>query len=339
MSSLRMSSENKRGLPRRLVLKGLGALAGMVWFSNLPRAQASVAPSFRGKTVIVRDPKAAEGIDAPTPKLMARWITRAVEELTGQKGKGAWLALFSPKDRVAIKINAMGGANIATRKGLAFGIAQALIEAGVEPGNIIIWDRSSRELEKAGYTIVENGSGPLCFGTDSVGYEPLPRVHKSIGGCFSPILTRWCTGLVNVPVLKDHDLSGVSLSMKNLFGVIHNPNKYHDSGCTPYLVDLLEHPEVARKLKLNVCDGLRAQCHGGPAYNPRWAWQWGGIIVGTDAVAVDRVGESLISQRRKEKGLPSLEEEGRPATHIVLAAQRGLGEGDLGSIELKEVGA
>jgi len=27
--------------------------------------------------------------------------------------------------------------------------------------------------------------------------------------------------------LKDHDGAGVTIALKNMYGVIHNPNKYH----------------------------------------------------------------------------------------------------------------
>ena len=40
-------------------------------------------------------------------------------------------------------------------------------------------------------------------------------------------------------VLKDHDLAGVSLAMKNWYGVVHNPNKLHDDDCDPFVADLV----------------------------------------------------------------------------------------------------
>lgn len=212
------------------------------------------------------------------------------------------------------------------------------MDAGVPGTHILIWDRTSRELSLAGYQIKEEGEGPLCFGTDRLGYEPLPEVHGTIGSCFSRVLTRWATALISVPVLKDHDLAGVSLSMKNLFGVIHNPNKYHDQACAPYLVDLLEHPEVRTKFRLVICDATRAQCHGGPSYSARWVWPFGGIMVSFDPVALDRIGESIVSARRRELGLPTFEEENRPPIHISMAGKRGLGEDQMEAIRLIELG-
>jgi uncharacterized protein (DUF362 family) len=270
--------------------------------------------------------------------IVQQWITGALERITGQRGQEAWRAIFDPSDRVAIKVNALGGPRIGTSPQVTLAIAQGLMDAGVDPKQILIWDRSARELRDAGYAIREDDGGPLCFGTDRAGYEPAPRMNGSIGSCFSQILTRWATALVDVPVLKDHDLSGVSLAMKNLFGVIHNPNKYHDSGCSPYLADLLGSPEIQGKLRLIVCDGHRAQCQGGPAHVPKWTWPYRGLLVGTDPVALDTVGAKILEGRRREMGLPSLEEAGRAPVHIRAAQERGLGESRLEAIRTHELG-
>ncbi len=270
--------------------------------------------------------------------VVQRWITSALERITGQGGQESWRALFRPSDRVAIKVNGLGGPRIATSPRVSQAIAQGLMDVGLEPKQILIWDRSGRELRDAGYAIRED-KGPLCYGTDRAGYEPVPRMHGSIGSCYSQILTRWATALVNVPVLKDHDLSGVSLSMKNLYGVIHNPNKYHDSGCSPYLADLLGSQEIQGKLRLIVCDGHRAQCQGGPAHVAKWVWPYRGLLVGMDPVALDALGTRILEERRREMGLPTLAEAGRPAVHIQAAQERGLGEGRHDAIRIHELGS
>jgi uncharacterized protein (DUF362 family) len=328
---------------RRNFLKGSAAwllfAAGHTLRGRL--AQGSTSSRIetpRGQVVWAHDPRMVDHRGEVRAEVIHEWITRALEHLTGQRGAEAWLAVFHPRDRIAVKVNALGGRKIATHPRVADAIALGLEKAGIPPGQILIWDRTSRELRRAGYEIRMDGDGPLCFGTDRSGYEGRPSIHGSIGSCFSPILTRWATALVNVPVLKDHDLSGVSLSMKNLFGVIHNPNKYHDGGCSPYLADLLAHPLVHDRLRLVVCDAHRGQCHGGPAYVSKWSWPSRGLLLGVDPVALDRVGAQIIEDRRAQMGLPSLEAEGRPPVHIRVAHERGLGEGQLEAIEVHEMG-
>ena len=56
--------------------------------------------------------------------------------------------------------------------------------------------------------------------------------------------------LINLPVLKDHDGAGVTIALKNMYGAIHNPNKYHPNGCDPYVADLNMLPEIRSRMKL-----------------------------------------------------------------------------------------
>ena len=84
-----------------------------------------------------------------------------------------------------------------------------------------------------------------------------------IGSCFSRIVAEQVDALICVPVLKDHSLAGVSLGMKNYYGAIHNPNKYHDDHCDPFIVDVVSHRFIRSKWRLTVCDATRAQCHAG----------------------------------------------------------------------------
>jgi uncharacterized protein (DUF362 family) len=134
-------------------------------------------------------------------------------------------------------------------------------------------------------------------------------------------------------VLKDHDLAGVSLSLKNFYGAIHNPNKYHDNNCDPYVADLNTHPYIKNKLRLIICDAITLQYHGGPAYKPQWAVDYRSILLSRDPVAIDRIGARLIEEKRKEKGLSSLKESGREPLHIATAAGKGLGTDNPDEIE------
>jgi uncharacterized protein (DUF362 family) len=333
-------------LHRRTFLKCAGAAvlaaAGPYGLRGATSAAAlfptETIKGLRARVVRVHDPAMVDDRGEVQAAVIRAWLTRALEQLTGQHGAAAWQALFRPSDQVAIKVNTLGGPRIATHPHVAEAVARGLQEAGVPSRQILVWDRSSRELSRGGYGIRIKGDGPFCFGTDELGYEAQPRIHGSIGSCFSPILTRWATALIDVPVLKDHDLSGVSLSMKNLFGVIHNPNKYHDSGCSPYLADLLGCPMVQEKLRLIVCDAHRGQCHGGPAFVSRWAWPCRELLIGADPVALDRVGHHMIEDRRHHVGLPSLQEEGRAPVHIQAAYMLGLGEGRIEAIQIHEIG-
>ncbi|MGW8178255.1 MAG: DUF362 domain-containing protein, partial [bacterium] len=69
-------------------------------------------------------------------------------------------------------------------------------------------------------------------------------------------LTEVCDVVINLPVLKDHGITGVTMAMKNLFGAIHNPNKYHLNTGDPYVADVCMLSPIRQKVRLTICDGL-----------------------------------------------------------------------------------
>ncbi len=145
------------------------------------------------------------------------------------------------------------------------------------------------------------------------------------------------TAVISCAMFKDHYLAGVTLSMKNWFGVVHNPNKMHDDGCNPYVAPLSAQKVIRGKLRLNVVDGSFGQCNGGPSRVPRWAWPFSGFLASTDPVAIDTIGWRLIEARRQEVGLPTLAAEHREPRYIAAAAKLGLGVADPARIEQLEV--
>ena len=324
---------------RRILLKAIGAFFASVpctIAAHLCQALKGEEPPRIPKTALVaiaQRSQVVRGDGSIDNTLLSSMLAMSLCRITGLSSVSQALrSLFSPSEIVGIKVNAMGGPYISTSAVLASTVAMQLIEAGIPKQNIIIWDRLSSELERAGYTICHTGNAVRCFGTDSE-YETRIEHAGSVGTCFSRIITL-CDALINIPVLKDHDLSGVSLGLKNFYGAIHNPNKYHDNGCDPFIADLNTHPYIRKKLRLTIIDGMHAQYNGGPAYKRQWQWPFAGIIVGCDSVAVDAVGTALIETKRKEEGLPSLAEAGRPAVHIHRAAECGLGCDDLNKIKL-----
>ena len=263
-------------------------------------------------------------IDSVSP-----FLDLALVKLTGLSSPAAaWKSLFSPGETVGIKLSCLPGKPLSSSYGVVMAIIRGLKSAGLKESNIIIWERSERELERAGFSV--SRSGLKVEGTDSYpgdGYADDIEFAGSVGTRFSRIMTR-VDALINVPVLKDHDLSGVSIGMKNFYGIIYNPNKFHQNNCDPYVAELSTHPLIKNKLRLIVCDATRVQVNNGPAFFPGYAWEFGGVLVSRDPVALDYVGWQFIEQRRKELGLPSLKAAGREPKYISTAAKLKLGNID-----------
>jgi uncharacterized protein (DUF362 family) len=152
-------------------------------------------------------------------------------------------------------------------------------------------------------------------------------------------VTRTCDAIINLPILKDHGITGTTAALKNFYGAIHNPNKYHPNGGDPYIADVNMLEPLRRKVRLHICDAITAQCEGGPSFNPRWQWAYNGLLVSRDPVALDHTAWQVLERQRAEKGLKSLTAEGRAPHYIATAAdaRHRLGNNDPRLIERVEV--
>jgi uncharacterized protein (DUF362 family) len=332
-----------RAPSRRLVLGGLAA--GAVSSSPLARAAAAFQPGpppgpksapSRPVVAVARRPGLATAGGAIDPRLLEAALGAAVARAAGESTPvAAMRRLFQPTDVVGIKVNCLGGRGVSTRPEVALQLAAFLQAAGVPADRIYVWDRTDRELRAAGYAL-DRGRGVRVFGTNEDFEERLVEWGPSASR-FDRVLATELTALVSCSVLKDHGLAGASLTMKNWYGVVHNPNKLHDDNCSPFIPHLVACPVIHDKLRLNVVDGAIAQCHGGPGRAPRWAWPYGGFLASTDPVAVDAVARQVLEARRKDVGLPPLAAEGREPGHLAGAAKLGLGVANLARIEQAEV--
>ena len=345
-----MATEASRSISRRDFLRTL-ALAG-VGISTIAGCATDGATTGRVPTgggipngsqavrstvIIARSDKPAK----PDRTALKRMLDAAVPLALGSaSADAAWRTLFKPNDTVGIKVNCIARM-VPSHPELAWAIADCLMAAGVPAEQIIVWDRDDRELVSAGYSINVDGPGVRCYGTKpGVGYGSELIVAGSVGSRLSKIISRQCTATVNVPVLKDHNIAGLSLGLKNYFGAIENPNKFHTSYCDPYVADLNMAPQIRGKNKLVIGDALTVLYEGGPTdCKPRYMWRYNGLIVGTDPVAVDQIGLMLLEDKRANEGLPTLAEAGRPVKYLDTAADpdHRLGVKDPSKISVVEI--
>jgi len=296
----------------------------------------------RSKVVIVKSPNVISPSGKVHRTLLSDMVRSGLCKLTSEsRAEDAIRHFFSPQDQVGMKVNCLAGKMASTHPQVALICADLLRDSGIKGKNLVIWDRSERELKEVGFPLSFNGGEFRCFGTDSkgVGYSRNLINHMNIGSLLSRVVDEYTDVQLNLPVLKDHNLSGVTCSLKNFFGAIHNPNKYHDYGCDPFIADLNTLPQIRNQQKLVICDALRVQYNGGPSYHPQWAEYFGGIIISDDPVAVDFVGYQIIDKIRAEHNLPDLEKAGRKPKHIFTSAdeKHNLGKAKLEQIDLIEI--
>lgn len=324
---------------------GIGAM-GINGFRETFGADSDTDMLSKSRVIAVKD----IGIiskSAPDQIRVDKMVDEGMFALTGKKTtKDAWRCFFTSEDVVGVKINPIGGKLLSTRPEVVNAIIAGLLAAGVKENNIIVWDRFEEHLVSAGYEVNRGTAGVRYYGTEhTAGYDrdvyyeshdddPKLRQDDGARSLFSRIVTQQTTAIINVPVMKDHGIAGVTLCLKNIgFGVINNTPRFYSSPyyCDPASAEVCAHPAIKNKLRLHIVDALQACFSGGPrpkASNTIWNEEQ--LFFGTDPVAIDRIGLDIIDAKRRENRLMPVSQK---AKHIVNAGKKGLGKYEMKDIE------
>jgi uncharacterized protein (DUF362 family) len=312
--------------------------------STLGLAAALNQPVQAGKprVVVARDNSLHGVLDQN--KVLAL-LDKAMASYTGRQNPlEAWKHVIPASilagKTVGLKVNGLGGRGISTHAVLIAAVCERLQQAGVAAGNIVVWDRNARDLAACGMTINTSDRGKVrCFGSDVAGFDDHEETVGTAKLHLSKLLTRECDMVINLPILKDHEIAGVTFSMKNMYGVIDKPFLLHGNKCNPGVADLNCVPTIREKVRLTIGDALTSVCQGGPGFRPEHLWYPNALVVGEDRVAVDHTAWQLIEGQRKLAGLPDLATAGRPPLYIATAADTAhrLGVNDPQHFNLVEV--
>jgi hypothetical protein len=154
----------------------------------------------------------------------------------------------------------------------------------------------------------------------------------------NPVFQR-STVLINARPMRAHHWSGVGGCLKNYIMFSPDPASYHPDSCID-LGALWNLPAVKGKTRLNVLVMLTPQfhCMGPHHFDPEYVWPYGGLLVGTDPVAIDAVGLRILEAKRRLY----FQEETRmrpPVRHIAAAeTKHHVGIADPGRIEVVRIG-
>jgi uncharacterized protein (DUF362 family) len=320
-----MTGFNRREFIGTSVAAGVGA-----WTLSQGQHEAR-AEEAKGKSIVAsttrNDATKEKKPNAPAVKEM---VNAVVCKLSGKaKPEEAWGTFVKKDDVVAIKINCLFGVTASTWPEVTAAVVEGCKMAGVPENKIIVWDRSTKEMEKSGYTC-SAGPGVRTIGVDGA-WEEEPTAISTCQGKLAKILTRECTALINLPILKTHVIAGITMSMKNHYGSFHNPKDAHANGCDPFLAELNALDCIRKKTRLIVCDALLPLPDKGPQARPELTWAYNTIMASLDTVAIDYVGVKILDEQRKTLNLPPIEPK---CKCIQTAAAKGLGVADMSKIEI-----
>jgi uncharacterized protein (DUF362 family) len=306
------------------VLVGSTGTANRLAFAAIADLHAA---GTKSKVVIARDPAlhgtaGGAGTSAqPDEQRVQNLLDRAITAYTGHaKPVSAWKSLVPMDKVIGLKVNGLGSKGIATHPALIMAVAERLQQAGVKPGNIVVWDQNTHFVESCGMTINTDPSRIRAYSSDVAGFEDEESTWGVARIRITKILTRECAMVINMPILKDHEGAGVTFAMKNMYGVVDKPYTLHGNHCNPGVADLNCIPVIRSKVRLTIGDAISSVYDGGPGFHPERLWYPNALLIGEDRVALDTIAWEMIDRKRTEMGLPTLEAAGRPPFYIATAA-------------------
>jgi hypothetical protein len=332
-----------------------------------PKVALSMPGAFPGKVgQVTHAGSVRDGVIDPA--VVETMVAHAMLGLTSLKTiDDAWRTFVGPKDVIGLKVNPVAGKLLSTSPEIVEVIIRQLRHAGIPQDHIVIWDRREFELADAGFT-AERFPGIRIVGTerkDAAGSftnangvlhseamidrswfywadceekydaETLPyMVNEGKHSYFTKLVTQEFTKIINIPILKNAGAS-VTLCLKNLaYGAITNTGRLHKQLWAETCAEVPAFPPLRDKVVLNIVDGIRGCYNGGPEAKPQFFTDYKTILVGTDPVAVDRVGYDIVIKKRIEEKVQK-EDTPRGRTFLTLAEQMGLGTADIEKITLE----
>lgn len=336
---------------------------------SYPRNENSFPGKYPAKVVKVYDEKSYSDRKI-NKELVNSMLANGLLTLTGAKTiKEAWLHIVKPGEKIGLKVNPIGGTLLSTSHEVVQSVIDQLEEAGISRNDITIWDRREFQLHEAGFTH-DNYPGIRIVGTeckDSDGsfygldgklysesridkdwvytadvemeydeYTMPYMVNSGKNSYFTKILTQELDKVINIPILKNAGAS-ITLCLKNLgYGVITNTSRLHAKLWAETSAQVCAFPPVRDKVVLNIADGIVGCYQGGPGANPQFILPYHTLLLGTDPVAVDRVGYDIVINKRIEMKVQEMDTD-RGKVFMNLANQYGLGENDINKIDLQTI--
>lgn len=248
----------------------------------------STAPSAAGpraRVVIVHDPDATDAFE-PRPDHVRAMVDRGIITLTGKPTVAqAWLSLVSTNDTVGIKVFSEPGPNSGTRPAVVAAVVQELLQAGLAPDHIIVWDRRQIDLRLAGYFDLAKRFGVRVAGAAEAGYDEktfydTPLLGTLVWGDLefgkkgegvgrksfvSKLVSSQMTKIVNITPLMNHNTAGVFGNLFSLAsGSVDNFGRFEGDAdrLARAVPEIYALPALSDRVVLNITDALICQYEG-----------------------------------------------------------------------------
>ena len=294
----------------------------------------------------------------PQPAVVREMVRQGMLKWTGKADlKAAWLSVVSVKDVVGLKVYCAPGANGGTRPAVVEAVVEGLLEAGLPPGNIVVWDKRLADLRVAGYSEMATRCHIRLAGSSDAGYDPKVSYDNSILGTLvagdlefdlhgattgrksyvSKLLTSELTKIISIAPLLNHNLAGVCGHLYSpSMGSVDNTERFEFGShrLAQAVPEIYALPAVGDRVALNITDALICQYQGEQLSLLHYSTELNQIWIGKDPVALDTLGIQELDREREARNIQSLGDNPELYQNAALMEQ---GVSDLAKIKLEVV--
>ena len=294
-----------------------------------PRPAGAFALSANGtaRVIIVQDTNAVSNFQADADVVQAM-VNRGITNFTGRATvNAAWLSLVSKQDIIGIKVFSAAGQISGTRPAVVAAVIHGLLDAGISPRHIIIWDKRAIDLRSAGYFDLAHDLHVRVEGALDVGYDPtnfyLPDsavVGQLVYGDFefgkrgpdigrksfvTKILSRQVTKIISIAPLLNNQNAGVCGHLYSLaFGSVDNTLRFENDPdhLATAVAEINALPAVGDRVVLNITDALMGQYEGGDSVLLHYSTELDQLWFSGDPVALDTLAIRELDRERESTG-------------------------------------
>jgi len=281
------------------------------------------------RVVIVENPAAVSDFQ-PDAAIVQDMVNRGLANLTRKTDiAAAWRSLVSTQDVVGIKVCAEPGEISGTRPAVVAAVIHGLLDAGVPPDNIIIWDKQTDDLRAAGFFRLAAQLGVRATGAAEAGYDPTnfynpdtATIGRLVWGDYefgktnlgvgrksfvTKIVSRQITKIISVAPLLNDNVIGVSGHLYSLaMASVDNTMRFEGDPdrLAVAVPEIYALPSLGDRVALNITDALIGQYEGGERGLLHYSTVSDQLWFSRDPVALDTMAVQELARERRAASAP-----------------------------------
>jgi hypothetical protein len=206
-----------------------------------------------------------------------------------------------------------------------------LLQTGLPPSHIIIWDKHLLDLRLAGYDALARRYGVGLAGASDAGYDEKvfydnPVMGDLVAGDFdfdsagktvgrksyvTKLLTEKITKIINITPLLNHNYAGVCGNLYGLaMGSVDNTLRFEAEGerLARAVPEIYALPSLSDRVALNITDALLGQYQGESLSLLHYSTELNEIWLSKDPVALDTLALEELARERQERKIQAEDE-------------------------------